>query len=108
MRDLQELLEIAEPAWPLVQTWVSQATNGVRVLRSSREAGQRTLLVLQVTSRSPMGAIALETGGVLVADGWVRVLGAPGDGIKEGLVEWNHLDVPDESRRTVPGGCQPY
>jgi Protein of unknown function DUF2625 len=54
---------------------------------------------LQVTSRSPLGAIALETGGLLVDGGCVRVLGADGPSM-QGIVAWNMLDRPDH---TVPG-----
>jgi hypothetical protein len=39
------------------------------------EDGRRTLEWLQVSTRSPLGAIALHTGGLLVDHGWLRVLG---------------------------------
>jgi hypothetical protein len=42
------------------------------------EAGAKALLSLGVTTRSPMGSLALETGGLLIDHGWLRVFGSGG------------------------------
>jgi Protein of unknown function DUF2625 len=68
VRSLEELLS-DEPAWPLVQSWLTAATNEVRSLPVERTRGERTLHLLQITSRAPLGAVALETGGVLADHG---------------------------------------
>ena len=47
---------------------------------------------LQVTTRSPLGAIALNAGCILVDDGWLRILGAGDEHVRGGLREWNALD----------------
>jgi hypothetical protein len=91
-RTLSELIDRNEPAWPLVQSWIAEARNAVEVVPTSRARGEDALLRLQVTSRSPMGALALETGGLLVDHRWVRVLGAGGNGMAGSLVTWNRLD----------------
>jgi hypothetical protein len=74
-RELRELVNQDEPAWPLVQKWISEATNPVEVLPTGPVRSE-ALLATQVTTRSPMGAIIYETGGLLVDHGWVRVLGS--------------------------------
>lgn len=56
----------------------------VRVLPVDRAAGERTLERLQVTTRSVLGALALECGGVLVDHGWLRILGGGGGGGRGG------------------------
>lgn len=91
MRRIEELIELEEPAIPLVREWFDAASNGVQVLPTTREAGEETLLALQVTTRSPMGALALETGGVLIDDGWVRVLGGAAEP-NCNLALWNQRD----------------
>jgi hypothetical protein len=93
VRPLAELLS-DDPAWPLVQTWIAEATNDVLVLPCARERGEHTLHRLQVTSRSTLGAIALETGGVLVDHGWLRVLGAGGVAMHANLTAWNKVGNP--------------
>jgi hypothetical protein len=74
MRDLADLLS-PDPAWPLVLSWVREARHQVEVLPVERARAEDVLVALQVTTRSPMGALALETGGLLVGGGWLRILG---------------------------------
>ena len=98
-RTLQELIDRGQPGWPLVKGWLATAKNQVVVLEAEIRAREEALVRLQVTSRSPLGAVALETGGVLVDGGWVRVLGADSPSM-QGLVGWNGLDGPNQA---VPG-----
>jgi hypothetical protein len=79
-----------DPAWPLVQGWVADAVNSVEVLPPPTEAERRaTLTATGVTTRSPMGAVAYETGGLLVDHGWVRVLGGGHPRLPRTLPAWN-------------------
>ena len=90
MRQIHELLEQKEPAWPLVQEWIGEATNKVEVLPPPADAARAEALVAtQVTTRSPMGAIIYETGGLLIDHGWVRVLGSGHPRLPRSLPEWN-------------------
>lgn len=100
MRPLDELLEKQEPAWPHVKEWLREAKNKVSVLRPSDPQRGEALHKLQVTTRSPMGAIVYETGGILVDHGWVRVLGSGHARLPRSMPDWNHgrtwtkLDAP--------------
>lgn len=47
------------------------------------------LFHIQVTSRSPMGAIVLMTGGLVIDDGWVRIFGSGSERMKRCLPDWN-------------------
>ena len=58
MRPLHELINDNEPAWPLVEQWIGEAVVPVEVLPADRAAGEAALYATQVTTRSPMGAIA--------------------------------------------------
>jgi hypothetical protein len=89
VRPLSELLS-PDPAFPVVQSWISDATRSVKVLTAERSGSEAVLLALQVTTRSPMGALALETGG-LVVDGLLRVLGGAGPGMSGDLARWNGM-----------------
>jgi hypothetical protein len=99
-RSLTELLDTTDPAWPLVRSWVGEATNPVEVLPASDPARDEALVALQVTTRSPMGAVVHETGGLLVDHGWLRVLGSGHPRLPRSLPDWNRgrswVD-PDES-----------
>ena len=69
MRPLRELINTEEPAWPDVQQWIANAKNQVEVLPVNSADRESALLALQVTTRSPMGAIVYETGGLLIDHG---------------------------------------
>lgn len=92
VRGLDELIDRDDPAWPLVDGWLRAAPHPVEVVPAERPAAERTLLWLQVTTHSLLGALAYQTGGVLVDDGWLRLLGSPSPRVPCGLVEWNQLD----------------
>jgi hypothetical protein len=89
VRTLKELLDTPEPAWPLVQDWVREATNVVEILPASQPACGEALVELQVTARSPMGAVIYETGGLLIDHGWLRMLGSGHPRLPRTLPGWN-------------------
>lgn len=87
-RTLDELLERDAPAWPLVRDWIAAASNSVEVLKPSPERAL-ALLALQLTTRSTLGAIVYETGGLLLDHGWLRVLGSGEERLRRSVPEWN-------------------
>jgi len=88
-RSLAELTSTDEPAWPKVQQWIAEAKNDVVVVPVDRAFGERALVDLQVTVRSPMGAIVYHSGGLLVDHGWLRILGSGGPALPRSLPDWN-------------------
>lgn len=92
MRKIKELIYKEEDAWPMIQEWVNEAKNQVEVLKNNRVDGEKTLLQLQVTNKSTMGAIALECGGLLIDKGWLKILGSGNEKISGNLLSWNNLD----------------
>lgn len=75
MRSFEELAVVDDPAWPVIEDAIASAIHPVTIVPSERSARELTLVRLQVTARSGLGALALETGGLLVDHGWLRVLG---------------------------------
>jgi len=102
IRPLVELVEKREPGIVPVREWIRGAKNHVQELRGTRQAGERALYALQITSRSPMGALALETGGLLIDHGWIRVLGGGSDRLPRAIHQWNGVEAGRPSKR-LPG-----
>ncbi|MFF5023042.1 DUF2625 family protein [Streptomyces collinus] len=75
MRGIDELAQVEDPAWPHVREMLDGSTVPVRVLPADPDEGRRCLLQMQVTARSTLGALALNCGGLVLDDGWVRVFG---------------------------------
>jgi hypothetical protein len=89
MRPLSDLINTREPGWEVVQTWIKEAKNPVQVLPKTAAKADSALLAAQVTTRSPMGAVVYETGGILVDNGWVRILGSGSPALNRDLMGWN-------------------
>src|SRR5258707_6347690 len=90
MKPIEQLINREQPGWPLVQQWLSEASNPVEVLPAPDDAARKQALVeTQVTTRSPMGAVIYETGGILVDHGWLRILGSGHPRLPRSLPGWN-------------------
>jgi len=94
-RSLKELINLEDPALPLIKSWIDARDPSceVELLSCSKEAGQHALLDAQVTSRSPMGAICYETGGLLIDSGFLRVFGAGSPRMSQSLMGFNTAHV---------------
>jgi Protein of unknown function DUF2625 len=88
MKSLEQLIELAEPAFPMIEEWVASAANDCVLLPPSTNRAE-ILLAAQVSTRSTMGAIAYETGGVMIDNGWLRVLGSGHPRLARTLSGWN-------------------
>ncbi|MFB7611831.1 DUF2625 domain-containing protein [Streptomyces gardneri] len=77
MRELSELIEVEDPAWPVLGEELRGAAVPVDVLDADPGRGAAALVQTQVTVRSFLGAFLLRTGGAFVDDGWLRVYGSP-------------------------------
>jgi hypothetical protein len=88
-RPLVDLINHQEPGWNLVAEWIQEGTNPVQVLSKTPAAAEHALLAAQVITRSPLGAILYETGGLLVDGGWLRVLGSGSSPLSRSLMDWN-------------------
>lgn len=89
MRPLNDLINTDDPGWILVKKWIDEATNKVEILPKDSLRADSALFQTQVTTRSPMGAIIYETGGILIDNGWIRVLGSGSSRLNRSLMEWN-------------------
>lgn len=76
MRELTELLDQQSSGWLMVQQGLKEANNPYEVLPCDPTLARSALHQLQVTTLSPLGAVVYETGGILIDNGWLRILGS--------------------------------
>lgn len=87
---LHELIDRDDPGWPIVQGWIAAAKNQVEVLPpADNSTREKALVHTQVTTRSPMGAVIYESGGILVDHGWIRILGSGHPRLPRSAPDWN-------------------
>ncbi|MFF3863357.1 DUF2625 domain-containing protein [Streptomyces sp. NPDC002209] len=91
MREDNELINVDDPAWPLLLQELSGTDVPVEVLPGDVRKGRASLLQLQVSARSNLGGIVLNCGGLLVDGGWLRIFGSPSDARLPGLAEVNAM-----------------
>ena len=72
---LNDLVSVDDPAGPLLREWLDAGDVETQVLDVEPARRDQCLVGLQVTLRSVLGAVAYETGGILVDHGWLRLLG---------------------------------
>lgn len=98
MRLLAELINTEDPGIELIREWLHDAVRPVDILPlHDKLAAEEALLQLQVTTRSPLGAITYETGGILIDKGWVRILGG-GTEILPSNYQWNKNKTSDKAK----------
>lgn len=89
MKTLKELINTADSGWDLVQEWMQGASNAYELLPRDPRKADEELLRAQISTKSPMGAIIYHSGGILVHDGWIRILGSGAAKLDRGLMTWN-------------------
>ena len=89
MKDLKDLLNKNEDAITLIQTWKKSARNKVQILERDSLKSKEALFNIQISTRSPMGAIVFHTGGILINDGWIRIYGSGNNKLDRNLPDWN-------------------
>lgn len=89
IRSIDELINKTDPGWTLVNDWIKSAKNKVEILPVDTAKAKDALYKTQVTTRSPMGAVIYMTGGLLIDDGWIRILGSGNAKLNRTLPDWN-------------------
>ncbi len=88
MHDLAPLLS-EDSAWPAIEEWIATAENTVSILKPREPQRSEALVSLKLTTHSSLGALVYETGGLLIANGWLRILGSGNPRLPRSLVDWN-------------------
>ncbi len=57
MREMNQLVNTEDSAWPIIQNWLKDATNHTELLPVNKDLAETALYQLQVTTKSPMGAL---------------------------------------------------
>ena len=88
IRTIEELTSDTS-GWDSFKETLKIARNKIEILPVDRVKAQTALLHTQVTTHSTMGAIIYFTGGILVDNGWIRILGSGNEKLNRTLPDWN-------------------
>lgn len=98
MKSLNELFDKTESTWKILNEWVENAKNHVELLPVNSKENQKILLELQITTKSLLGTVVYYTGGILVNDGWLRILGSGDSRLSRNLATWNQIENSQSMR----------
>ena len=99
---LDKLINKTDPAWPLVQKWIDSAKNKVEVLPVDSAKAKEVLYNAQMTTYATLGSVIYNTGGIMVDNGWIRILGSGSDRITRNIADWNKGKTIKEYGDNIP------
>ncbi|MGZ0084925.1 DUF2625 family protein [Caldibacillus thermoamylovorans] len=102
MKSFNELFDKTELTWKQLNRWMRDAKNQVELLPANIKENQKILLELQITTKSLLGTVVYYTGGILVNEGWLRILGSGNPRLPRNVATWNQI-VSGQTTR-LPGG----
>jgi len=88
MRPIDELTADTS-GWGAFMQATKIARNKFEILPVNPTRAKETLYQTQVTTHSIMGAIIYFSGGILIDDGWIRILGSGNEKLDRTLSQWN-------------------
>lgn len=88
MRSLEELISADKSMIDAIRRSVEAAESPCTILPPAGDREQ-ALLAVQVGTELALGAIAYETGGILIDHGWLRFLGCGHAELPRSLADWN-------------------
>lgn len=90
MRNLNELISNNSEAKREIEIFIKTSSNKVFFEKSNLEVGNETLLRMQVTTNSYIGAIVYEYSHIISHNGLIRHIGSGGPNSRN-ILEWNAL-----------------
>lgn len=87
-RPLEDLITTDDPAWSRVKVWINACPDLPAVFQPDERQREVVLQTLQVSLHSTLGALVWHTGGILLDDGWVRVLGSVSPRVPRSALTW--------------------
>jgi hypothetical protein len=75
----------------LIREWLDSANNKneATILPQNKLTCENEILELQITNKSPLGAVVYHTGGIIFQNGWLRFLGSGNYSFQRTITSWN-------------------
>ncbi len=88
-KPLSELIRNQQKGWDVISQWSLSATNKIEIFPKEGLRADSVLYKMQLAASSPIGAIVFGCGGILVDDGWIRILGSGCKQFDRNISDWN-------------------
>ncbi|QIL42520.1 DUF2625 domain-containing protein [Pedobacter sp. HDW13] len=98
----EELINKKDPAWPLVKKWIDSAKNKVEILSVDSTKAKEVLYNTQISTYSTLGSVIYNSGGIMVDNGWIRILGSGSERLNRSVSDWNKGKTVKEYGDNMP------
>lgn len=89
MKQVDELIDPQQTGWVQVQKLLSSSKNKIEILPKDSLRADSALYLTQLSTKSALGGIIYNCGGILIDNGWVRILGSGSKQLNRSLPQWN-------------------
>lgn len=76
IREVNQLVNTRDSAWPIIQNWLRDAINHTELLPVNKDLAETILYQLQATIKLPMGALVYGPENLLIDNGQSRIVGS--------------------------------
>ncbi len=83
------LPDTANSTWLRIDSLSKKATNKVVILTAKKKKSEINLISLNLDTSDPIAAIAYNTGGISIDDGWIRIFGSGNENFRRDILQWN-------------------
>lgn len=89
MKSLSELISAGDENWQKLKRSAERSRNKVEFLEKDSAKAVIALQQSQLSTGTTLGSIIYYSGGILIDDGWIRILGSGSRRLPRNIPEWN-------------------
>ena len=92
-KPLEELVCANSNEWDRVLMISPHAKNKVEILKTDSLHARKALFQSQLSTNTLLGSVIYNTGGILIDDGWIRILGSGSAKLARSVPDWNREKI---------------
>ncbi len=89
VKTVDQLVNYANTGWKAIRKQIDTAINKVEIMPVDTNQARDAVYEVQIGTESPLGTIIYMTGGILLEDGWIRLLGSGSNRLTRSISSWN-------------------
>ena len=89
VKPVEELLGAGNANWDRIMLMAERSKNKVQILPKDSARASYALMQSQLSTSTLLGSVINNSGGILVDDGWIRILGSGCGKLPRSVPEWN-------------------
>jgi hypothetical protein len=105
MIPVDQLIDTNQTGWHKVERLLASSKNKIEILPAEKERADSVIFLSQISTKTELGGVIHNTGGILIDNGWIRILGSGSKQLNRNLPHWNKgrsmADFGDSSAFTL-------